>query len=206
MKKHNKFIIGIIVGLILSSVIGYAKTVLTSNEVVYDNTNSKLSSTNVKDAIDELNEKATTKLDEAKQTCPDGYECNKIFTPKYFAFIEGSFTKEELKAKNITDYQEINSSKYVTNFVAALSMDGEVGICDISSGLFCVKAGDYENSITKLKKHFGESSCASYLGYYSCNYSGLVYDVVEDGTVSFHSNGSSTGCAISSKETFSCSS
>lgn len=206
MKKHYKFIIGIIVGLILSSVIGYAKTVLISNEVVYDNTTSKLSSTNVKDAIDEVNEKATTKLEEAKNSCPDGYECNKIFTPKYFAFIEGSFTKEELKAKNITDYQEINSSKYVTNFVAALSMDGEVGICDISSGLFCVKAGDYENSITKLKKHFGESSCASYLGYYSCNYSGLVYDVVEDGTVSFHYNGSSTGCATSPKETFSCSS
>lgn len=202
MKKHNKFIIGIIVGLILSSVIGYAKTVLTSNEVVYDNTNSKLSSTNVKDAIDELNEKATTKLDEAKNSCPDGYECNKIFTPKYFAFIEGSFTKEELKAKNITDYQEINSSKYVTNFVAALSIDGEVGICDISSGLFCLKAGDYENSVTKLKTHFGESSCASYLGYYRCNYNGLVYDVVEDGTVSFYVD-DSVGCA-SSNETFSC--
>ena len=204
MKKHNKFIIGIIVGLILSSVIGYAKTVLTSNEVVYDNTNSKLSSTNVKDAIDELNEKATTKLDEAKQTCPDGYECNKVFTPKYFAFIEGSFTKEELKAKNITDYKEINNSPdFYTPFVAALSIDGEVGICDISSGLFCLKAGDYENSVTKLKTHFGESSCTSYLGYYRCNYSGLVYDAVKDGTVSFYVD-DSIGCDASSNGTFSC--
>ena len=76
MKKHYKFILGIVIGLILSGIVGYAQTVLTSKEVVYDNTNSKLSSTNVKDAIDEVNTKATTKLEEAKASCPDEYECN----------------------------------------------------------------------------------------------------------------------------------
>lgn len=206
MKRHYKFIIGIITGLVLSGVVGYAKTVLTSKEVSYDNTNSKLSSTNIKDAIDEVNEKATTKLEEAKNTCPEGYECNKIFTPKYFAFIEGNFTKEELKAKNITDYKEINNSPdFYTPFVAALSIDGEVGICDISSKLFCIKTGDYENSITKLKEHFGESSCTSYLGYYSCNYSGLTYDVVQDGTVNFSVNDSSIRCGANTNQ-ISCSS
>ena len=75
MKRHYKFIIGIIIGLILSGVVGYAKTVLTSKEVSYDNTKSKLSSTNIKDAIDEVNEKATTKLNEAKKECPDNNKC-----------------------------------------------------------------------------------------------------------------------------------
>ena len=75
MKKHYKFILGIVIGLIISGIVGYAQTVLTSKEVVYDNTNSKLSSTNVKDAIDEVNTKATTKLKEAKASCPDGKKC-----------------------------------------------------------------------------------------------------------------------------------
>ena len=195
-----------ILGVIISASSVFATSVLTSDKVSYDNTNSKLSSTNIKDAIDEVNEKATTKLDEAKNSCPDGYECNKIFTPKYFAFIEGDFTKEELKAKNITNYQEINSSPdFFTPFVAALSIDGEVGICDISSKLFCIKTGDYENSITKLKEHFGESSCTSYLGYYSCNYSGLTYDVVQDGTVNFSVNDSSIRCGANTNQ-ISCSS
>ena len=103
MKKHYKFIIGIIVGLILSSVIGYAKTVLTSNEVVYDNTNSKLSSTNVKDAIDEVNEKATTKLEEAEKSCPEGYICT--IAPLSFKNDSWTTISTNVKAGKATAYQ-----------------------------------------------------------------------------------------------------
>ncbi|MBO5414973.1 MAG: hypothetical protein J6A17_05045 [Bacilli bacterium] len=58
LKKNYKFILGIIVGLIIAGTGVYAATILTSNQVSYDNTNSKLSSTNVKDALDELSTKA----------------------------------------------------------------------------------------------------------------------------------------------------
>ena len=77
LKTNYKIIIGIIIGVVISGVVGYAQTVLTSKEVVYDNTSSKLSSTNVKDAIDEVNTKATIKIKEAEAKCPSGNVCTK---------------------------------------------------------------------------------------------------------------------------------
>ena len=57
IKNNIKFILGTIIGLVLSGVGVYALTV-TAGQVAYDNTTSGLTSTNVKDAIDELNTKA----------------------------------------------------------------------------------------------------------------------------------------------------
>ena len=61
MKNNKKLIIGFILGSLIFSVVGVcAATLLNGNEVTYDNTNSKLESTNVQDAIDELYEKTET--------------------------------------------------------------------------------------------------------------------------------------------------
>lgn len=58
-KKGNyKLLIGVIVGLLLSSTFVYAATTVASSKVLYDNSNSRLTSTNVQDAIDELSTKA----------------------------------------------------------------------------------------------------------------------------------------------------
>ena len=75
-KKNYKFILGTIFGAIISASSVFAASVLTGDKIPYDNTNSKLSSTNVKEAIDEVNTKATKKVEEAKALCPDEYECN----------------------------------------------------------------------------------------------------------------------------------
>ena len=56
--KNYKLILGMILGVIISASSVFATSVLTSDKVSYDNTNSKLSSTNIKDAIDEINTKA----------------------------------------------------------------------------------------------------------------------------------------------------
>ena len=61
MKKHYKFIIGIIIGiiigLVLSGVVGYAATIISSTNVSYNNINSGLKSSTLQGAIDELYEK-----------------------------------------------------------------------------------------------------------------------------------------------------
>lgn len=57
MKKHYKFIIGIIIGLVLSGVVGYAATIISSTNVSYNNSNSGLKSSTLQGAIDELYEK-----------------------------------------------------------------------------------------------------------------------------------------------------
>ena len=103
LRKNYKFILGMIFGIVISASSVYAATVLTSKEVSYDNTNSKLSSTNVKDAIDEVNEKATTKLEEAEKSCPKGYIC----TIEPLSFKNDSWTtiSANVKAGKATQYK-----------------------------------------------------------------------------------------------------
>ena len=82
MKKALKYIkqniFGFIIGGLLFGSIGvYAVTVIAANNVVYSD-NNNLGATNVQDAIDKLNSKATTKIKEAKEECPVGYKCEKL--------------------------------------------------------------------------------------------------------------------------------
>ena len=58
-KKNVKLVIGIIIGGVVFGTLGvYAATILASNQVVYDNSSSGISATNVQDALDELYTKA----------------------------------------------------------------------------------------------------------------------------------------------------
>ena len=82
MKKIFKFvkqnIIGFIIGGIVFGSLGvYAAGVIAANEVTYSNASSGLSLTNVKGALDELNTKATEKIEEAEMKCPSGNLCSK---------------------------------------------------------------------------------------------------------------------------------
>ena len=67
MKKIGKFfmknMIGILIGVLLSSVTVYAANYLyASSDVSYSNTASELSATNVQDALDELYQKFKGKV------------------------------------------------------------------------------------------------------------------------------------------------
>ncbi len=53
IKDNYKFLIGVIVGLLLSGTGVYAANTIYSKNVTYDNSNSGLSATNVQDALDE---------------------------------------------------------------------------------------------------------------------------------------------------------
>ena len=75
VNKNYKVVIGIIIGITIS--IGIGVSAVATKDVVYDNSKSGLTSTNLQGAIDELNTKATTKIEEAKNECPDGYKCIK---------------------------------------------------------------------------------------------------------------------------------
>ena len=89
-KKKEKFIkqnfIGFIIGGIIFGTLGvYAAITFPSNEVSFDPSNSTLTSTNVKDAIDELYKKCTTssagdQIIEDNGLKKDPYECRYFFT------------------------------------------------------------------------------------------------------------------------------
>ena len=79
MKKILKYlrqnIIGFIVdGIVFGSFGVYAATVIAASSVGYSD-NSSLGANNVQSAIDKLNTKATTKIKEAKEECPEGKIC-----------------------------------------------------------------------------------------------------------------------------------
>ena len=77
-RNNLKLLIGIIVsGIIFGSLGVYAATVIAASNVGYSD-NASLGATNVQDAIDKLNTKATIKIKEAEAKCPKGYKCTEI--------------------------------------------------------------------------------------------------------------------------------
>ena len=60
--SKTKFILGLILGIILTGGGVYAATIGNSKDVYYDNATSNLSSTNVQDALDELYDKINNRL------------------------------------------------------------------------------------------------------------------------------------------------
>lgn len=54
IKKNYKMILGILVGILLSSIGVYAASSIASNTVKYNNTSSGMSASNVKEAVDKL--------------------------------------------------------------------------------------------------------------------------------------------------------
>lgn len=108
--KNKKYILGIITGILISGTTVYAATVISAVNVSYSNTSSKLSSTNVQDAIDEL-------YDKAKNNCPLSYKCEKEGLIPYDGddgygaciwknnnqecFLAGNYEKEVSHAKEV---------------------------------------------------------------------------------------------------------
>ncbi len=77
IKENQKIFVGILIGVLISSGSVYAASII-SKDVSYDNSSSKLTSTNVQGAIDEVYKTATDKVAAAKKECPEGYKCTEI--------------------------------------------------------------------------------------------------------------------------------
>ena len=123
-KPKISFVIGTILGMILTATGVYAATTFNSKSVFYDNTNSSLSSENVQDALDELYEKASSCLEKLS----------------YYAF--GTPTES-----NPTDFKEVISS---STFVR--KQGNQLSVCLYSlatnNKLICLKNGadNYEEN------------------------------------------------------------
>ena len=74
IKNNFKLVVAFILGLLVAGTGVYAAVVITSKEITYED-NTSIGATNVQDAIDKLNTKATTKIKEAEAKCPSGKIC-----------------------------------------------------------------------------------------------------------------------------------
>ena len=102
VKKNYKILIGIIIGIIISTTIVYsAENILSGSDVTYSNGSS--SADNVQKAIDELYEKSK------KQQVPDITKLPNIVSALYYSEDESKdycITGDEDTCKVITCYQK----------------------------------------------------------------------------------------------------
>ena len=151
---------------------------------------------------DEVNTKATTKLEEAKNSCPDGYECNPI---RYFSYISGDFTADDIRTQNITNYKSVGK----TVFAFADARGNSSGVCVDNGeygGLFCIKINDYENSKTAMKEYFGEEHCNYYSNsdIFICTSSFYACRAESTGKVLCGADDTGGFCDVSADGSFNC--
>ena len=118
LKNSYKIIIGIIIGVVISGCGVYAATVIAASKVEYTD-NASLGATNVQDAIDKLNTKATTKIAEAKKECPDGYICEKVpsFKDDSWSTIAANVKAGKASLYQVGDTKTINMGSLGTHTV-----------------------------------------------------------------------------------------
>ncbi len=180
MKKIFKFvkqnIIGFIIGGIVFGSLGvYAAGVIAANEVTYSNASSGLSSTNVKGALDELNTKATEKIEEAEMKCPSGNLCSKtnlhktIFASKMGICINRNNILQCFKINNY-DVEKKRIQQVFSDISCYIDSDGSM-ICRASDFDCRVYSnGDvgcednYDNMITGCRVE-SDGSADCYWGY-----------------------------------------
>ena len=128
MKKDNYiFIIGLIIGVLLSATGVYAVTQYTSNNIYYVNKNSTLSSNNVQGAIDEL---ATIYKNKKITVCPDGYICQQNLALGDYVLMKptlSSYTTDTSKT-GYTETQTINPQELDLWRVISINDDVTVDI------------------------------------------------------------------------------
>ena len=181
MKKDNYiFIIGLIIGVLLSATGVYAVTQYTSNNIYYVNKNSTLSSNNVQGAIDEL---ATIYKNKKITVCPDGYICQQNLALGDYVLMKptlSSYTTSTSKT-GYTETQTINPQELDLWRVISINDDGTVDIVSehVSStaiyfqgqtgylnfvGYLNELASKYENSkYTKGSRYFGYNGQTEYI-------------------------------------------
>ena len=149
--KHYKFLIGLILGVIVSATGAYAATIYASNNIYYINTNSTLTSNNVQGAIDELAAKYTTVTE-----CPPNKICTQLKTLEVGDYVSykssyGNFTTDA----NITGISSdtIKPQELVLWRVLRINADNTVEIIShyVSSVKVCFKSQTgYINSVGYL--------------------------------------------------------
>ncbi len=151
IKNNIKFILGIIVGISFSASAVYAATQVNASDVVYDNTNSNLKSTDVQGALDELIQKANLQSSSRNWSMQFGF--NGVASQYTFVFKDNKIqTKGDATYKTYT------------------FPDGTVRTSQVTSSPFPVtytylKSGYYNINGTWTYKEANSTSTQNYYDY-----------------------------------------
>ncbi len=149
LKNNIKRIIGITLGITITYVIGVgASSLIEANEVLYDNTTSKLISTNVQSAIDELNTKANEYI---------------LGSPIYYAYgqYKGWCSSTDTGCNTATDFPVTSTippeghNVYATKFA-----DGQYGICvNRGESEYCFRGRNWIIEKERIQELFSNATC-----------------------------------------------
>lgn len=160
LKNNIKLVIGIILGIIVAGSMGvYASSILSSKDIEYSNTSSKLVSTNVQGAIDEIYEKikpTNFKVGDYVQMTPTkttfnipktltGYDSNQTINPSELNLWRVIKINDDKTVDMVSEYV---SSEYV-------HFEGQTGYQNYVGTLNYI-ARQYENQkYTVASRHMG---------------------------------------------------
>ena len=155
LKNNYKIIIAFILGIIISGGGVYAATVIAASSVSYSD-NASLGATNVQDAIDKLNTKATTKIKEAEAKCPSGNVCTKTWAKLGdYVKMTPSLTSYTVTTTmtGYTSNQTINPSELNLWRVISINSDGTMDLVSeyvSSTAIYFKGKTGYQNYISSL--------------------------------------------------------
>lgn len=157
--NNKKYILGIITGILISGTTVYAATVISAANVSYSNTSSKLSSTDVQSAIDELYTKAnSSKLGKYVSMTPtiSSYTTDKTKTG---VSSTQTINPKELNLWRIISVNDDGTIDMISEYTSsvAISFYGTTGY-KYYVGYLNTLASQYENSTyTKSSRMIGGS-------------------------------------------------
>ena len=151
VKQKINLLIGLFIGMLLSSSVVYAASLVNASDVVYDNTNSNLESTDVQGALDELIQKANLQSSSRNWSMQHGRP--------------GNATQTMISFKNNT-IESIESQAYIVYTFS----DGAVKTTQSSTSPFPVtftylKSGYYNINGTWTYKEANSTSIQNYYDF-----------------------------------------
>ena len=158
--KKVKFIIGMIIGIVVSITIASANSnILNASEVDYDNSESSLTTTNIQGAIDELNEKANT---------------DHFFVKKYLEY-SGNPTNYVCDGENPPTVESSTTPPEGHTLYLALYSDGQYGVCTNWYGdQNCFRVNNYINEKKHIQDLFSDGTCVESENYTRCENTNFI--------------------------------
>ena len=177
MKKIFKIIkqntIGFILGLVVTGTSVYAAFVIAASKVEYTD-NASLGATNVQDAIDKLNTKATTKIKEAEAKCPDGYKCIKPLCKRATTLHTEKCSQTSTSSYCSGDGYTLNDTITYGNFgTKGVLASGDAFDCDVNGDAVYDSATERFYYVSDMTNGVTQDSNTAVLIYYN-NVSGGI--------------------------------
>ena len=145
IKTNIKILLGIIIGVLISGSVVFAATIaIDAAQVTYNNSNTSLTSTNIKDVLDELYTKGNSSYYLLKK-----YE-SLSGTPKYYGY----------KEKNTPTTESPTTTPTCTTVYGGLYEDGQYGLCIKKDGKqHCFRYKNWLVEKEHIKEVFSEKEC-----------------------------------------------